>query len=58
MGDVDEGRVQALVQFADERTRFHTQLGIQVGEWLIQQEDGRLAHDGPAEGDALPLTAG
>ena len=34
------------------------QLGVEVGERLVHQEDGRLADDRPAERDALALAAG
>ena len=34
------------------------QLGVEVRERFVHQEDRRLAHDRPAERDALPLAAG
>ncbi len=34
------------------------QLGVEVGERLVHEEDGRLAHDGSPERDALALAAG
>jgi hypothetical protein len=34
------------------------QLGIEVGQRLVEQEDLGLAHDGAADGDALALAAG
>ena len=34
------------------------QLGVEVGERLVHEEDGGLAHDGSPEGDALALAAG
>ena len=36
----------------------HAQLGVEVGERLVEQERRRLAHDGAAHGDALALAAG
>ena len=36
----------------------HAQLGVQVGERLVEEEDLRLAHDGAADGHALALAAG
>ena len=33
------------------------QLGVEVGERLVHEEDGRLADDRPAERDALALAA-
>src|SRR6202022_1208095 len=34
------------------------QLGVEVGEGLVEQEYGRLAHHGARQGDPLPLAAG
>ena len=34
------------------------QLGIEVGERLVEQEDGGIAHQRAADGDALALAAG
>jgi hypothetical protein len=34
------------------------ELGVQVRQRLIEQEHRRIAHDGPADGDALALAAG
>ena len=36
----------------------HPQLGVQVGQRLVHQEGLRLADDGPAHRDPLPLPAG
>ena len=49
---------QALVEAGDLRARLHAQLGIEVGERLVHEEDGRLTHDGATQGDALALAAG
>ena len=35
-----------------------TELGVEVGQWLVHQERLRLADDGSAHGDALALAAG
>jgi hypothetical protein len=35
----------------------HAQLGVEVRQRLVEQEDLWVAHDGAAHGDALPLTA-
>ena len=43
-GDLDAGR--------DAQRR------VEIGQRLVEQEDGRLAHDGAADGDALALAAG
>ena len=36
----------------------HAQLGVEVGERLVEQEHPRVAHDRAAERDALALPAG
>ena len=58
MRNVDEGRLQALMQLGDLGTHLHAQLGVEVGERFVHQEDLRVADDCTAEGDALTLTAG
>ncbi len=58
VGHVDEGGAQALVQLADLGAGLHAQLGVQVRERLVEQEDGRVAHDGAAHGHTLALAAG
>ena len=56
--DVDRGRAQALVQGADFGAHRDAQLGVEVGQRLVEQEHARLAHDGPTHRDALALPAG
>ncbi|EAU67861.1 conserved hypothetical protein [Stigmatella aurantiaca DW4/3-1] len=58
VGDVDHRRLELLVQAGDLQTHLRAQGGIQVGERLVEQEDARLADDGAANGDALPLATG
>ena len=58
VGDVDEGGLELLVQPADLSPHGGAQLGIQVGQRLVQQEDGGVADHGPAQGHALALAAG
>src|SRR5207253_31676 len=41
----------------DLAPHLHAQLGIEVGERLVEEEHRRLADDRPAEGDALLLAA-
>ena len=31
--------------------------GVQIGGWLVEQQDRRIAQDGPCDGQALPLAA-
>ena len=46
------------MQLGDLQPHLHAQLGIEIGERLVEQEDLRLAHDGAADRDALALAAG
>ena len=58
VGDVDRGRPQALMQAGDVRARLDSELGVEVRERFVHEEDRWLADDGPSERDALPLPAG
>ena len=58
VGDVDRGGLQPLVQFLDFGAHRHAQLGVEVGQRLVEQEHLRIAHDGAPHGDALALAAG
>ena len=53
-----EGGVQLLAQQDDLGAHLVAQLGVQVGEGLVHQEDLGIAHHGAADGHALPLAAG
>ena len=35
----------------------HAQFGVEIAERFVEQEDLRIAYDGPANGDTLPLAA-
>ena len=58
VGDVDHRVAEVAVQLGDLDAHLHAQLGIEVRQRLVEQEDPRLAHDGAADGDALALAAG
>ena len=58
VGDIDEGSVQTAVQTGNLAAHGGTELRVQVGERLVQKEDGRIADHGAAEGDTLTLAAG
>ena len=58
MGDIDGRRPQPMAEAPDLRAGLHPQLGVEVGERLVHQEDGRLADDRPAQGHPLPLATG
>ncbi|EAU68781.1 conserved hypothetical protein [Stigmatella aurantiaca DW4/3-1] len=55
---VDARHAQALLELFDLRAHGHAQLGVQVGQRLVEEEHGRLAHDGAAQGHALALATG
>ncbi len=57
MGHVDDCRVEILVEPLDLGAHLHAQLGIEVGQRLVHQEDGRIAHQRAAQCDALLLAA-
>lgn len=58
MGDVNSGHPEALMQALDLAAHDDAQLGVEIGERLVEQKNLRIAHDGTAHGHALPLTAG
>src|SRR4051794_10618988 len=58
VGDVDDGRLESLVEPRDLGAGLDAQLGVEVRERLVHQEDGRLTDDRATEGDALALAAG
>ena len=49
---------QVALQARDLGAHLHAQLGVEVGERLVHEEDLGLAHDGAAHGHALALAAG
>ena len=58
VGDVDGGRVDAVVQLAQFAHHEIAELGVERAERLVHQEGHRPAHDGAAERDALAVAAG
>ncbi len=58
VGDEDHRRAEAAVQAVDLDAHLHAEFGVEVGERLVEEEDLRLADDGPADRDALALAAG
>ena len=46
------------MQLGDLDAHLHAQHGVEVRERLVEQEHLRLAHERPADGDALALAAG
>ncbi len=58
MGDVDRRHTGATVEIDDLAAGMDAQVGVEVGQRLIHQEDARLADHGTGQRDALPLAAG
>ncbi len=58
VGDVDERGLQAMMQFVDLGSHLDPELGVQVREWFIKQEDLRLADNGASHCHPLALSAG
>ena len=58
MGNVDEGGSQLLVQLDDLGAHGGTQLSVQVGQGLVQQEDCRVTNHCTAQSNTLTLTTG
>ena len=56
--DVDRGERQALLQLADLLAHVAAQLGVEIGQRLVEQQHLRLQHDGARHRDALLLAAG
>jgi hypothetical protein len=46
------------MQLGEFETHLHAELGIQVGQGFVEQEDLGFADDRPADGDPLALAAG
>ena len=58
MRHIDDGGLQPGVEAQNLSACLHAELRVKVGEGLVHQEDGRLAHDRAPEGNTLSLTAG
>lgn len=58
MGHVDRGDPQALLETPDLEPHLLAQDGIQIGEWLVEQENGWLGGQGAGQGDPLLLPPG
>ena len=57
MRDVDHRRAEVALHPRDLRPHLDAQLGVEVGERLVHQEDLRQPHDRAPHRDALPLAA-
>src|SRR5262245_658623 len=57
VGDVDGGGAELVAQPLDLAAHGEAQPRIEIGQGLVHQEGGRIAHDGARQGDALALAA-
>ncbi|MNC25843.1 hypothetical protein D3C75_739510 [compost metagenome] len=58
MSYVDDRRAKTFVKLAQLYPHLNPQLGIQIGQRLIEQEHLRIPHNRPAYGYALALASG
>ena len=58
VGDVDRGDTHLLLDLTDLGTHGDTQLCVQVGQRLVEEQDARLQDQGSRQRDTLLLTAG
>ena len=58
VGDVDRRHAEALVQARELGAHRDAELGVEVGERLVHEVRGGLAHHGAPHRDALALAAG
>ena len=57
MGDIDDGGAELAVKLLDLGAHLNPQLGIEIGQRFVEQEDLRFTHDRASHGDALALSA-
>ncbi len=58
VGDIDGRGADLLVHLLDLDPHLHPQLGVEIGQRLVEQEHLRVAYDGAAHRNALALAAG
>ena len=58
VGDIDDGGADALMQPLDLHPHLDAQLGVEIGERLVEQEQQGIAHQRAAHRHALALAAG
>ena len=58
VGRQHDGHAALGIQPGEQFQHVSPRLGIQVACQLVRQQDGRIIHQGPADGDALQLPAG
>ena len=52
---VDCGCAETLVQLGQLNSHLHPELGVKIGQWLIEEEYVRTANNGASHGDPLAL---
>ena len=57
MGDVDGGDADLALQALELDAHLLAQLGVEVGQGLVQEQQARGLDDGAGQGDALLLAA-
>ena len=57
VGDEHDGRAVPLVQLLQQPVHADAGQGVEGAERLVEQQQLRLAHEGPGQGDALGLAA-
>ena len=57
MGNVDRRRPEPPLELQDLGARLEAKCGVEIGERLVHQEGGGLAHDRAAESNPLALAA-
>ncbi len=57
VGDIDEGDAGAALQLLQLDAHALAQLGVEIGQRLVEQQDRRLDHEAARERDALLLAA-
>ena len=58
MGHVDHGGAELALESEQLDARLDAELGVEVAERLVEEEDGWFADDGARDGDALLLATG
>ena len=58
VGDVDHRRAEPVVKVGELRPHAHAQLGVEVGERLVEEQRIGIDHHRASESDALLLAAG
>ncbi len=58
VGHVDHRRRDRRMEALDLAAHLVAELGVEIGQRLVEQEDAGAAHDRPADRDALALAAG